>query len=221
MSYLLSRLAEEHMFKQAKEDKQDTKQDPPTKGDKSVGAKVKGSLANAWGSIKGFSGAAWDDIKSGAKALGDHIADNKYGYTGAGIGAVAGVPVGLGIANMTGMSATEKVLTTILSSGAMAGLGGYIGHSKDAAYKQADDQAGVNAYNRMKGGFKAVGDHFGRNKGKYIGGAIGAATAVPVGAAIAETAQMSPTEKLITMIASGLVTTGTGITIGHYMDSKK
>ena len=178
-----------------------------------------------------------NNIKNWAQRFGEHVAANKYGYAGAAIGATAGVPVGLGIANMTDMMATEKVLTTILSSVALASAAGYYGHTKDASEKSPEKSTGgstggstgsastpkpeSDTYSKIKGALSAVGGHLSRNRGKYIGGAAGMLAAVPAGAAIADMTQMNLTEKIITMIATGLATTGTGIAVGDYMDRNR
>lgn len=227
MSYLLRKIAfdkyaADAAMDQAEQDHINNGTETPKK---TIGDRVKEVGKNTGDFFKSLG----SDIWSGAKQVGEHISDNGYAYSGGAIGAAAGVPVGLGIAELTGMSATEKVLTTILSSAALAGTGAYVGHKYDgmpkkSSYKYAADEestAGSKAYNKFKGGVKAVGDHLSRNKGKYIGGALGAAAAVPVGAAISESFGMRPTEKLITMIATGLATTGSGVAIGHYMDTKK
>ena len=174
---------------------------------------------------KGFAKGMVKTISEGVQAAGKHIADNKYAYAGGAVGATAGVPVGLALGSLADMTATEKVLTTLLSSGTLAATGAYIG-SKYASYKYAADDAnpdekkGQAAWDKVKGGFQEVGGHLNRNKGKYIGGTVGAAAGVPVGAAIAESAGMSPSEKLVTIIATSLATTGAGVTMGHYMDTK-
>ena len=241
MSYLLRKIA----FDKCADDAMNkAEQGHIDKGTEAPKKTIGDKISDVAKPVGDFAGDLWTDVKGWAQRAGKNISDNKYAYSGGVIGAAAGVPVGLGIAELTGMSATEKVLTTILSSSVLAAAGARVGHKYDggnpsstggktnnpnsgmtatASYKCAADEeasAGSKAYEKLKSGATGVWDHIYRNKGKYTGGAIGLATAVPLGATIAESFGMRPTEKLITMIATGIATFGSGLVIGDYMDSK-
>lgn len=178
---------------------------------------------------KNWSSVLWDRIKGGALATGKHLNANKYAYAGGIVGGAAGVPVGLSVANATGMSATEKLITTLAASGILAGAGAYYGHTKDASDKNDDATAADNTasdakknhwYDSLKKGVDAVGDHLNGNKYKYMLGAGGAAAGVAAGPVIGNTFNMTPTERLLTTIAASISLGTAGVAYGHHLDTK-
>lgn len=168
-------------------------------------------------STKNWASTLLDNIKGGALAAGKHLNDNKYAYAGGIVGGAAGVPVGLSVANATGMSATEKLITTLAASGILAGAGAYYGHTKDAS----DQNKKKNSWwGGLKGGIDAVGDHLNNNKYKYMLGAGGAAAGVAAGPVIGNTFNMTPTERLLTTLATSISLGTAGVAYGHHLDTK-
>ena len=158
-------------------------------------------------------------------AVGDHFKRHGKKYGGAAIGAVAGVPTGIAISNTLGLSPTEKVITIIASSAAMGGLGSHVMDkyaAEDAKPEEnpdpkakSDEKPWYNkAWDGIVSGAKATGKHLSDNRWTYLGGAGGAVAGGAGGMVAGDVFNMTPAEKLTTVIALSLAGGATGAVVG-------
>ena len=163
--------------------------------------------------------------------VGDHLKKYKKEYGGAAIGAVAGVPNGIAISNTLGLSPTEKVITIIASSAAMGGLGSHV-MGKSAAEEgnprenpapkgKTDKPWYSKTWDSIVSGAKATGEHLSNNRWTYLGGAGGAVAGGAGGMVAGDVFNMTPAEKLTTVIALSLAGGATGAVVGSKYNPTK